>query len=243
MFHIRQSILAAVCASLVSAQSTITGGLNDSNSDCPNNQVLTQQDGKSYCCPGTIFGEGNDRFCCVGAKVRFVQSSSLTEPIRGGKMLSSSTTEKDTILTCHSSSQFEVETPSFASCFPTCTGTADGNNGVSNVATSTQSCSTSIFFTNSDYSSLASAAAVSLSSGGSSGAGTVTSTSSGGSSSTGGSSSSGTSNTGSSSGSSATGSESSASSASGQSTGGAAMITSGPMLGGLAAAGGLLMAL
>ena len=72
MFYSRQTILAAaICAVPTAlAQQTITGSLNNSNSDCPNNQVLTQQDGKSYCCPGTIFGEGDERFCCVGAKVR-----------------------------------------------------------------------------------------------------------------------------------------------------------------------------
>lgn len=53
----------------VLAQRTRTGDFNYSSSDCPGNQVLTQEDSKEYCCPGTIFGEDNERFCCVGATV------------------------------------------------------------------------------------------------------------------------------------------------------------------------------
>lgn len=215
------------------AQTTISGDFDFSNSDCPGNQLLTQQDGKQYCCPGTVFGEDEEQFCCVGATV------SVPRPAHYCILRTfNSLTIK---------SQFEVETPSFASCFPTCTG----GDGVSNIATSTQSCSTSIFFTNSDYSSLAQAAAASLSGSNSgSGSGSVTTTSSGSQSV---STTSGTHSSGASSDSTSTGSATQASattadsesaiSTSDESTGGAAIITSGPMLGGLMAAGVLMMAL
>lgn len=224
---------AAVLLGAVPAltQTTISGDFNFSNNDCPGNQLLTQQDGKQYCCPGTVFGEDEEQFCCVGATVSVPQPAYLCIL----RTFSSLTLEP----------QFEVETPSFASCFPTCTG----GDGVSNIATSTQSCSTSIFFTNSDYSSLAQAAAASLS-GSNSGSGSVTTTSSGSQSA---STTSGTESSGASSGSMSTGSATrasatnadseSATSSSDESTGGAAIITSGPMLGGLMAAGGLMMAL
>lgn len=44
-------------------------GNTNGNGNCPNNQVSYQQGDRFYCCPGTIFGDDNNHFCCVGAKV------------------------------------------------------------------------------------------------------------------------------------------------------------------------------
>ncbi|KAM0715742.1 hypothetical protein Q7P37_008256 [Cladosporium fusiforme] len=182
-----------------SSGSVITGGLN--GDACPNNQVNFSNGGdQSYCCPGAVYGEQDNPFCCVGA-------------------------------------DFEVPRPTFASCFPSCSGSTE-DSGIS--STTSQACSTTIYMSESDYSSLAQAAATSLSaersngSGGSSSAtGTDDSVSSGGSAPS-------STTDGNSEQSAASGSAASSTDSEGVAT---ALMTSGPMVGALVAAGVLIQGL
>ena len=113
---------------------------------------------------------------------------------------------------CCVGADFEVATPSFADCFPFCSGST---NGVSVVPTTQQSCATTIPLTASDYSRRAAAAASATTTGGSS-----SSTSSGSQTSETGSVSSGSS------------SSNSTSSNSGSTAGGSNSATSGDVSGG-----------
>lgn len=123
---------------------------------------------------------------------------------------------------CCVGADFQVATPSFADCFPFCSGSA--SSGVTVRSTTQQSCSTTIPLTASDYSSLAAAAGSSMTGGAASGA----SSGSGGSATTG---AGGSATTGTSSGSSSS------------SEGSGAVVTSGPLAGAVMVAGGLLLAI
>ena len=128
---------------------------------------------------------------------------------------------------CCVGADFQVATPSFADCFPFCSGST---SGVAISSTTQQSCSTTIPLTARGYSSLAAAAGSSTSGSGSSA--TTTGGSSDSTGSSGGSSSSSSDD--------ASGSDESSSSSDNAA---AAMVTSGPYVGAIMAAGGLLLAI
>lgn len=164
--------------------------------------IITSGITGSQCPNGQLnYNNQNGQYCCPGA-------------VYG----------QDDSAYCCVGADFQVATPSFADCFPFCSGST---SEVVISSTTQQSCRTTIPLTASDYSSLAAAAASETGSG--SGSTTATTTGSGSSPS----------------GESAGSSESDASSAGGSDSGNAAgaIATGKPLAGAIMVAGGLLMAL
>ncbi|CAK1357284.1 unnamed protein product [Cercospora beticola] len=155
---------------------TMTTANNTSVQQCPSNELNYVHNGKQWCCPGAIYGGGTDHMY------------------------------NDSAAFCCVGATFEVPGPSFAPCFPFCSGSADV--GVTVTSTTSQPCSATVFLTDSDYSNKVTSAAASVSSEQAENS-----------------------------------SRKSQEAASKTSAGsGAAMITSGPMMGMMVAAGGFLLA-
>lgn len=131
---------------------TTTTANNISAQQCPSNELNYVHNGKQWCCPGAIYGGGTDNMY------------------------------DDSAAFCCVGATFEVPGPSFASCFPFCSGSADGGVTVTStvslhvlqccfeihadtfVAQTSQPCSATVFLTDSDYSSKVTSAAASVSS-------------------------------------------------------------------------------
>ncbi|GIZ42480.1 hypothetical protein CKM354_000575000 [Cercospora kikuchii] len=105
---------------------------NISAQQCPSNELNYVHNGKQWCCPGAIYGGGTDNMY------------------------------DDSAAFCCVGATFEVPGPSFAPCFPFCSGSADG--GVTVTSTTSQPRSATVFLTDSDYSSKVTSAAASVSS-------------------------------------------------------------------------------
>lgn len=175
---------------------TTTTANNTSTQQCPSNELNYVHNGKQWCCPGAIYGGGTDHMY------------------------------NDSAAFCCVGATFEVPGPSFAPCFPFCSGSTDGGVTVTStvslhllqcflgsyanifVVQTSQPCSATVFLTDSDYSNKVTSAAASVSSEQAE--------------------------------SSSRKSQEAASKTS--AGGGPAMITSGPMMGVMVAAGGLLLA-
>ncbi|KAJ5358208.1 hypothetical protein N7541_005366 [Penicillium brevicompactum] len=123
----------ALALATAASASTITGGISNDNSKCPNNWVDVQNDNDERCCYGSLWTEDNDTYCCV----RDVAAD-----------FSNNLRVRDESTDCY---PFCLDT---SDRFPHVTAL--------NLPTGLPSCATKVPFTASDYSSLVSAASSSL---------------------------------------------------------------------------------